>query len=71
MAANLAPISSLVGEAAAALLAIARALKVCPPVEGWHADLMLVANVGKEGEGNLSGMPHLRKQSPSTWRESR
>jgi len=52
------------GAGLAALLAIARALKVCPPVEAWHADLLLVANVGEEGEGNLSGMRHLCKQSP-------
>src|SRR5580700_7327741 len=52
------------GAGLAALLAIARALKVCPPAEGWHADLLLVANVGEEGEGNLSGMRHLCKQSP-------
>src|SRR6202142_3024127 len=52
------------GAGLAALLAIARALKVCPPVEGWHADLLLVANVGEEGEGNLSGMRPLCKQSP-------
>src|ERR1039458_4889685 len=52
------------GAGLAALLAIARALKVCPPVEGWYADLLLVANVGEEGEGNLSGMRHLCKQSP-------
>ena len=47
------------GAGLAALLAIARALKVCPPIEGWHADLLMVANVGEEGEGNLSGMRHL------------
>jgi acetylornithine deacetylase/succinyl-diaminopimelate desuccinylase-like protein len=52
------------GAGLAALLAIARALKVCPPAEGWHANLLLVANVGEEGEGNLSGMRHLCKQSP-------
>ena len=52
------------GAGLAALLAIARALKVCPPAEGWLADLLLVANVGEEGEGNLSGMRHLCKQSP-------
>jgi tripeptide aminopeptidase len=52
------------GAGLAALLAIARAIKVCPPVDGWHADLLLVANVGEEGEGNLSGMRHLCKQSP-------
>jgi tripeptide aminopeptidase len=52
------------GAGLAALLAIARALKVSPPGEGWHADLLLVANVGEEGEGNLSGMRYLCKQSP-------
>lgn len=52
------------GAGLAALLAIARALKACPPGDGWHADLVLVANVGEEGEGNLSGMRHLCKQSP-------
>ena len=35
-----------------------------PAGGGWHADLLLVANVGEEGEGNLSGMRHLCKQSP-------
>jgi tripeptide aminopeptidase len=52
------------GAGLAALLAVARALKISPPMEGWHADLLLVANVGEEGEGNLSGMRHLCKQSP-------
>ena len=55
------------GAGLAALLAIARALKLGPPIapiEGWHADLLLVANVGEEGEGNLSGMRYLCKQSP-------
>jgi tripeptide aminopeptidase len=52
------------GAGLAALLAIARALKVCPPMEGCHSDLLLVANVGEEGEGNLSGMRYLCKQSP-------
>ena len=52
------------GAGLAALLAIARTLKVCPPCEGWHSDLLLVANVGEEGEGNLSGMRYLCKQSP-------
>ena len=52
------------GAGLAALLAIARALKVSPPEEPWHAGLLLVANVGEEGEGNLSGMRHLCKQSP-------
>ncbi len=52
------------GAGLAALLAIARALKVSPPEEGWHSNLVLIANVGEEGEGNLSGMRHLCKQSP-------
>jgi len=52
------------GAGLAALLAIARAIKVCPPVDGLHSGLLLVANVGEEGEGNLSGMRHLCKQSP-------
>jgi tripeptide aminopeptidase len=52
------------GAGLAALLAVARALKSCPPVEGWHSDLLLIANVGEEGEGNLSGMRYLCKQSP-------
>jgi len=51
------------GAGLAALLAIARAMKICPAIEGWQADLLLVANVGEEGEGNLSGMRHLCKQS--------
>jgi acetylornithine deacetylase/succinyl-diaminopimelate desuccinylase-like protein len=51
------------GAGLAALLAVARALKAAPPVDGWQADLMLIANVGEEGEGNLSGMRHLCKQS--------
>jgi acetylornithine deacetylase/succinyl-diaminopimelate desuccinylase-like protein len=52
------------GAGLAALLAIARALKSCPSVEGLMSDLLLVANVGEEGEGNLSGMRHLCKQHP-------
>ncbi len=52
------------GAGLAALLAIARALKVCPPAGDWHANLLLAANVGEEGEGNLSGMRYLCKQSP-------
>ncbi len=51
------------GAGLAALLAVARSLKSCPPIEGWHSDLVLVANVGEEGEGNLSGMRYLCKQS--------
>jgi len=52
------------GAGLAALLAFARALKSCPPDEDRRANLLLVANVGEEGEGNLSGMRYLCKQSP-------
>jgi acetylornithine deacetylase/succinyl-diaminopimelate desuccinylase-like protein len=53
------------GAGLAALLAVARALKLCPRLDpDVHADLLFVANVGEEGEGNLSGMRFLCKQSP-------
>ena len=41
-----------------ALLAVARAMKACP-IETSGASLLFVANVGEEGEGNLSGMRFL------------
>lgn len=50
------------GAGLAALLAIARALKAVPRVESASAALF-VANVGEEGEGNLSGMRYLCRQS--------
>jgi acetylornithine deacetylase/succinyl-diaminopimelate desuccinylase-like protein len=50
------------GAGLAALLAVAHALKACPAIEGF-SDLLLVANVGEEGEGNLSGMRYLARQS--------
>ena len=52
------------GAGLAALLAVARAFKTCPRVENPHATPLLVANVGEEGEGNLSGMRFLCRQSP-------
>jgi acetylornithine deacetylase/succinyl-diaminopimelate desuccinylase-like protein len=52
------------GAGLAALLAMARALKAGPPIEDRRADLVFIANVGEEGEGNLSGMRHICKQSP-------
>jgi acetylornithine deacetylase/succinyl-diaminopimelate desuccinylase-like protein len=52
------------GAGLAALLAIARAMKSSPPFEGAGAALLLAANVGEEGEGNLSGMRYLARQSP-------
>ena len=52
------------GAGLAALLAIARAMRSSPPLQGAGAALLLVANVGEEGEGNLSGMRYLARQSP-------
>jgi tripeptide aminopeptidase len=51
------------GAGLAALLAIAAAMKATPSIEDRTASLVLVANVGEEGEGNLSGMRHLCRQS--------
>ncbi len=51
------------GAGLAALLAVARAWKNCPRPPDLSANLLLVANVGEEGEGNLLGMRHLSKQS--------
>jgi tripeptide aminopeptidase len=50
------------GAGLAALLAVAGALSSCSNARDWP--VMLVANVGEEGEGNLSGMRYLCKQSP-------
>lgn len=46
------------------LLSVARALRSCAGIEKelW-APLVLIANVGEEGEGNLSGMRYLCRQS--------
>jgi acetylornithine deacetylase/succinyl-diaminopimelate desuccinylase-like protein len=51
------------GAGLAALLAVAAAWKRHDPLEDRTASLVLVANVGEEGEGNLSGMRHLCRQS--------
>src|SRR5436189_3363232 len=51
------------GAGLAALLAVARTMKLAPPIDERCADLVLIANVGEEGEGNLSGMRHICKQS--------
>lgn len=58
------------GAGLAALLAIARAWRSCPPLERAGPGLALVANVCEEGEGNLSGMRHLCTASrlASRWR---
>ncbi|MEZ5365384.1 MAG: peptidase dimerization domain-containing protein [Bryobacterales bacterium] len=47
----------------AALVAIARALRDGPLVDPPRRNLLLVANVAEEGEGNLLGMKHLVGQS--------
>ncbi len=52
------------GAGVAGLLAIARALAAAPGGVTDLSRLVLVANVGEEGEGNLSGMRFLCLQSP-------
>jgi acetylornithine deacetylase/succinyl-diaminopimelate desuccinylase-like protein len=51
------------GAGLAALLALARVLVETPDLTHLASSLLLVANVGEEGEGNLSGMRFLCKQS--------
>jgi acetylornithine deacetylase/succinyl-diaminopimelate desuccinylase-like protein len=52
------------GAGLAALLALARAFKNCSNrIETAASSLLLVANVGEEGEGNLNGMRYLCRQS--------
>jgi acetylornithine deacetylase/succinyl-diaminopimelate desuccinylase-like protein len=50
------------GAGLVALLAMARAMKACP-IETSGSSVLFVANVGEEGEGNLSGMRFLCRQS--------
>ena len=52
------------GSGLAALLAIARVLHETPELHILASSLLLVANVGEEGEGNLSGMRYLCRPSP-------
>jgi acetylornithine deacetylase/succinyl-diaminopimelate desuccinylase-like protein len=52
------------GAGLAALLAISRAWKASSRLPAFPRGLLLVANVGEEGEGNLVGMRHLCKPSP-------
>ena len=52
------------GAGLAALLAVARVWKSFSPSLDLHSNLLLVANVGEEGEGNLNGMRHLCRQPP-------
>jgi tripeptide aminopeptidase len=51
------------GAGLAALLAVARAWKFGQALPAFPRGLLLAANVGEEGEGNLLGMRHLCKQS--------
>jgi tripeptide aminopeptidase len=51
------------GPGLVALLAIAKALKAQPRLETAWGRLLFVANVGEEGEGNLSGMRSLCKNA--------
>jgi acetylornithine deacetylase/succinyl-diaminopimelate desuccinylase-like protein len=52
------------GAGLAALLAIAGCVRAAPEISRIFSGLVLVANVGEEGEGNLSGMRYICKQSP-------
>jgi acetylornithine deacetylase/succinyl-diaminopimelate desuccinylase-like protein len=52
------------GAGLTALFAIARAFSQFRPFGDAGLGLLLVANVGEEGEGNLSGMRYLCRQSP-------
>jgi len=52
------------GAGLTALLAVARACKTAPRMPESKCGLLLVANVGEEGEGNLLGMRHLCGPSP-------
>ncbi len=51
------------GAGLAALLAVARIWKNCTNLPEFPLGLILIANVGEEGEGNLLGMRHICKQS--------
>jgi len=53
------------GAGLAALLAIAAAWMAARPIERSALSPVLVANVGEEGEGNLSGMRYLCRQASS------
>jgi tripeptide aminopeptidase len=52
------------GSGLSALLALARVLAETPDLFELAADILLVANVGEEGEGNLSGMRYLCRHHP-------
>ncbi len=52
------------GAGLAALLALARLLSESADLHWLASEVLLVANVGEEGEGNLSGMRYLCRQLP-------
>ena len=52
------------GAGLAALIALARALRENPPRRKPARNILLVANVAEEGEGNLHGMKYLCHHSP-------
>lgn len=52
------------GAGLVALLALARVLRESPGLPALASGVVLVANVGEEGEGNLSGMRYFCKHSP-------
>ncbi|HTR39438.1 MAG TPA: M20/M25/M40 family metallo-hydrolase [Bryobacteraceae bacterium] len=51
------------GAGLTALLAIARLVTSSPDLADACRNLLFIANIGEEGEGNLSGMRHLCRQS--------
>jgi hypothetical protein len=51
------------GSGLAALLALGRLLRDIPALNDLADSVLLVANVGEEGEGNLSGMRYLCRPS--------
>jgi acetylornithine deacetylase/succinyl-diaminopimelate desuccinylase-like protein len=53
------------GAGLAALLAVARVWNSGASIPGLSGNLLLVANVGEEGEGNLLGMRQLCKRPPA------
>src|ERR1700676_2571134 len=57
------PGSSDNGAGLIALLAIARVLSMFPDLQEIFHRVVFIANVGEEGEGNLSGMRYLCRQS--------
>ncbi|MEN6537347.1 MAG: M20/M25/M40 family metallo-hydrolase [Bryobacteraceae bacterium] len=52
------------GAGLAALLAVARAITTSPGIEDLRSRVLLIANVGEEGEGNLSGMRFVCNKQP-------